>query len=94
MSSSYRPLAVAAVLCLGACSGPISQSDLEERVADAVFTGVGAFPAVSCGELVAEVDATTTCSVFFSDSLETMTVDLIVTSVDSDTVRFAIARRT
>jgi Domain of unknown function (DUF4333) len=97
--SSFRPLAVvatvgAAVMVLGACSGSVSESDLEERVAGSVFTGAGAFPAVSCdGDLRAEVDATTSCSVFFSDTLESVTVDLTVTSVDGGTVNFDIAPR-
>lgn len=97
--SSFRPLAVvctvgAAVLVLGACSAAVSESDLEERVAGALFTGFGAFPAVSCdGDLAAEVDATTTCSAFFSDTLDTVTVDLTVTSVDGATVEFDIEPR-
>jgi hypothetical protein len=96
---SIRSLAVvvsagAAVTLLGACSGAVPESDLEARVASTLFTGFGGYPSVSCdGDLPAEVDASTTCSVTFTDPFETITVDLTVTSVDGSTVNFDIVPR-
>ena len=96
---SIRPLAVvlsagAAVLLLGACSGSVPAGDLEEKVAGLLFNGSGSYPSVSCdGGLPAETDATTTCSVFFTDTLETVTVDVTVTSVDGSTVNFDVEPR-
>ena len=94
--SSYRPLAIvaaagAAVLCLGACSASVSESDLEARIASQLFTGFGAYPTVSCdGDLPAEVDATTTCSAFDTETYESIELVATVTSVDGSTVSYRI----
>jgi hypothetical protein len=96
MPSSYRPLAVvaavgAAVLCLGACSGSVSESDLEARIASELFTGFGAYPSVSCdGDLPAEVDATATCSALDTETLESIDLVATVTAVDGSTVNYRI----
>ena len=85
----------AAVLLLpSACTGSVPAGDLEAKVASLLFNGIGGYPSVSCdGGLPAEEDASTTCSVFFTDTLETVTVDVTVTSVDGDTVNFEIEPR-
>ena len=94
--SSFRPLAVvatvgAAVLVLGACSGSVSESDLEARIASELFTGFGAYPSVSCdGDLPAEVDAMTTCSAFDSETFESVELVATVTAVDGSTVNYRI----
>ena len=81
----------AAVLLLSGCAGSISESDLAEGVAGNLFTGFGSYPAVSCdGDLPAEVDATTTCSAFYTDSLETVDVVVTVTDVNGGTVDYRI----
>lgn len=94
--SSYRPLAVvaaagAAVLCLGACSPSVSESDLEARIASQLFTGLGAYPSVSCdGDLAAEIHATTTCSAFDTETHESIELVATVTAVDGSTVSYRI----
>ena len=96
MSSPFRPLAVvatvaAAVLFLGGCAGTVSEADLEEGVAGNLFTGFGSYPAVSCdGDLPAEVDATTTCSAFYTDTLERVAVVVTVTEVNGSSVEYRI----
>ena len=94
--SSFRPLAAvaavgAAVMCLGACSGSVSQSDLEARIASELFTRLGTFPSVSCdGDLPAEVDAMTTCSAFDTETRESIELVATVTAVDGSTVNYRI----
>ncbi len=94
--SSYRPLAAvaavgAAVMCLGACSASVSETDLEARIASELFTGLGAYPTVSCdGDLPAEVDAMTTCSALDTETLESIELVATVTAVDGSTVNYRI----
>ena len=94
--SSFRPLAAvaavgAAVMVLGACSGSVSESDLEARIASELFTGLGAYPSVSCdGDLPAEVDAMTTCSALDTETLESIELVATVTAVDGNTVNYRI----
>ena len=97
MSSSYRPLAAvaavgAAVLLLGACSGSVSQSDLEARVASELFEVLGVYPDVTCeGDLPGEVDASTTCSAVDPESGDEFTFEATVTEVDGGDVWYRIA---
>ena len=94
--SSFRPLAVvatvgAAVMLLGACAGSVSQSDLEARIASELFTGLGAYPSVSCdGDLPAEVDARTTCTARDTQTSESIDLVATVTGVDGSTVNYRI----
>lgn len=95
--SSSRPLALvasagAAVLLLGACSGSVSQSDLEARVASELFEVLGVYPDVTCdGGLPGEVDATTSCTAVDPDSGERFRLDATVTEVDGGDVWYRIA---
>jgi Domain of unknown function (DUF4333) len=95
--SSFRPLAAvaavgAAVMLLGACSGSVSRSDLEARVASELFEALGVHPDVSCeGDLPGEVDATTTCSAIDPDSGDELTFEATVTQVDGSDVWYRIA---
>jgi hypothetical protein len=95
--SSFRPLAVvctvgAAVLVLSACSGSVSQSDLEARVASELFEVLGAYPDVTCeGDLRGEVEATTTCTAVDPDSGERLRFDATVTEVDGGDIWYRIA---
>ena len=96
MPSSFRPLAVvatfgAAVMVLGACSGSVSQSDLEARVASELFEALGVHPDVTCeGDLPGEVDATTACTAVDPDSGDSVTFDATVTEVDGGDVWYRI----
>jgi hypothetical protein len=95
--SSFRPLAVvaavgAAVLVLGACSGSVSQSDLEARVASELFDALGVYPDVTCeSDLPGEVDATTSCTAIDPDSGERLEFEATVTEVDGGDVWYRIA---
>jgi hypothetical protein len=78
-------------MCLGACNGSVSQSDLEARIASELFTGLGTFPSVSCdGDLPAAVDAMTTCSAFDTESRESIELVATVTAVDGSTVNYRL----
>jgi Domain of unknown function (DUF4333) len=84
-------LAATALLSLGlaACSSAVAPDELEEQAAAALEGEIGARPDVSCpDELPAEMGATTECAATAGE--EDVRLELTVTSVDGDEVRFDI----
>ncbi|QWC85956.1 DUF4333 domain-containing protein [Nocardioidaceae bacterium] len=86
------PVLVLPVLALlaGCSASSVTQADLEQQVSSQLARQVGQEPdSVDCpGDLAAEVGAETTC--VLGAGGETIDVMVQVTSVEGDTVRFAI----
>jgi hypothetical protein len=92
-----RLLPLAAVPALGAaltaCGSSIEQGELEARVAGSIESEFGVAADVSCpGDLDAEVDARTECTVTDPATGEEIALRIIVTSIEGGTADFDIRR--
>lgn len=87
------PLAAVPVLGLAACGSSIEEAELEAQVAGLIESEFGVAADVSCpGDLDAEVDATTECTVTDPGTGEEIALRIIVTSVEDGTADFDIRR--
>jgi Domain of unknown function (DUF4333) len=91
--SARGALAVPALLAVvTACGvGDLSADDVATKAEDALEEQVGVRPTISCPEdLAAEVGATTRCTFTAGDDPTEYGVQVTVTSVDDDAVRFDV----
>lgn len=93
MSRPRRLVAVPALLAvLAACgAGDVRAEDVATKAEDALEEQVGVRPEISCPQdLPAEVGATTRCTFTAGDDPTEYGVQVTVTSVDDDAVRFDV----